>query len=95
VRAGTFALEKGAGVVNRAQHMFVSKDNTLDKGTPSEFLYRAQECADQRVDFLKTVCIPTLGRRERPSVRAGTFKHNQIITHHTTVYRARECADCR
>ena len=29
MRAGTFTLEKGAGVVRHARHMFTLKDNTL------------------------------------------------------------------
>ena len=68
MRAGTFTLEKGAGAVKHAQHRYVSKDNTLDKGTPAYTgLYRAQKCAESR-------CFENRYRlwAGGPSVRAGT-----------------------
>ena len=46
--AGTFALEKGAGVVKRAQRMFVLKDNTPFRGTLSSAVLKNA----LRVDFL-------------------------------------------
>jgi len=52
VRAGTFALEKGAGVVKRAQRMFVLKDNTPFRGTLSSAVLKNA----LRVDFLTNKC---------------------------------------
>ena len=57
MRRGTPALEKGAGVVKHARHMFVSKGNTLPRGisastVPGNAL---------RVDFVEN--RKTLGRR--------------------------------